>query len=156
MCTICLDMMYQPVTTECGHTFCKQCLLDAFAVKKQCTICREPLGGPSGSLSLPVNIVLQQILERKYPKRVKEREEQVKKYMTIREENSNRMEGLPVVLCDALIYPGMKTIMTVDTRQLRDLVHVLTTQFNNSQATQRKFVAMKQLTDMRGFVLILR
>lgn len=25
-CSICLDLMYLPVTNECGHTFCKHCL----------------------------------------------------------------------------------------------------------------------------------
>ena len=28
-CVICLNLMNQPVTTPCGHTFCKQCLLSA-------------------------------------------------------------------------------------------------------------------------------
>lgn len=42
--------------------------------------------------------------------------------------------------------------MTVDTRQLRDLVHVLTSNHNES----RNFVAVRKYTDMRGFVLNLK
>ena len=25
-CAICWQLMYKPVTTPCGHTFCKKCL----------------------------------------------------------------------------------------------------------------------------------
>lgn len=42
------------------------------------------------------------------------------------EAKRNTIESLPVVICDSYLYPGMKTIMTVDTRQLRDMVHVVT------------------------------
>ena len=65
----------------------------------------------------------------------------------------NTIEGLPVVLCSTFIYPGMKTIMPIDTRQLRDLVHILTTASNPSPDGQKKFIAMRKYTDMRGFVL---
>ena len=64
-CIICLDIMFLPVTTPCGHTYCKQCLLDSLRVKKECIICRKPLIGQE--LNLTTNIVLQKIIEKKYP-----------------------------------------------------------------------------------------
>ena len=42
--------------------------------------------------------------------------------------------------------------MTVDTRQLNDLVHHLTRGGSDS----RNFIAVRKMTDMRGFVLNLR
>ena len=26
LCIICMELMFQPITTNCGHTFCKDCL----------------------------------------------------------------------------------------------------------------------------------
>jgi hypothetical protein len=42
-CAICWMLMYQPVTTPCGHTFCKQCLQDALKLKKECLVCRKAI-----------------------------------------------------------------------------------------------------------------
>ena len=42
--------------------------------------------------------------------------------------------------------------MTVDTRQLKDLVHVLT----RNESRTRNFIAVRKVTDMRGFVLNLK
>ena len=64
VCSICLDLMFQPVTTKCGHTFCRACLKKALGVKRECTICRDPIADDG---SLPVNITLQKIIEKKYP-----------------------------------------------------------------------------------------
>lgn len=73
--------------------------------------------------------------------------------MQERIQNANQIDGLPVVLCDQFIYPGMKTIMNIDTRQLNDLVHVLTTSSNPSSDGEKKFIVMKKYSLMQGFVL---
>ena len=149
-CTICLDILFKPVTTECGHTFCKECLKESLAHRRQCTICREPIF-PDGIITLPVNITLQKIVERKYPDKVREREALRFQKMQESIHNQNKIDGLPVVLCDQFIYPGMKTIMNIDTQQLRDLVHVLTT--SATQNEEKKFILMQKYSQMQGFIL---
>jgi len=42
-CKICYDVLYQPVTTVCGHTFCRECLLRALDYKPECPCCRRTL-----------------------------------------------------------------------------------------------------------------
>lgn len=44
-CSICLSTLQEPVTTECGHTFCKDCLLRTMTElnKKACPYCRTEL-----------------------------------------------------------------------------------------------------------------
>ena len=39
-CILCLKMLYQPVTTPCGHTFCRDCFLRAGDHSNKCPMCR--------------------------------------------------------------------------------------------------------------------
>jgi hypothetical protein len=43
-CTVCLDLLFEPSTTSCGHTFCRPCLLRATAANPSCPLCRKNLG----------------------------------------------------------------------------------------------------------------
>ncbi|OBZ86061.1 LON peptidase N-terminal domain and RING finger protein 1 [Choanephora cucurbitarum] len=44
-CSICLSPLTQPITTQCGHTFCKDCLIHTMTdvSHKACPFCRQPL-----------------------------------------------------------------------------------------------------------------
>lgn len=42
-CKICYDVLYHPVTTVCGHSFCRDCLLRALDYKAECPCCRRTL-----------------------------------------------------------------------------------------------------------------
>jgi len=42
-CSICLCLKVYPVSTKCGHTFCKKCIFEWKARHKQCPICRKKL-----------------------------------------------------------------------------------------------------------------
>lgn len=38
-CPICLDYYVNPVSIGCGHSFCRDCILDALSLKNTCPIC---------------------------------------------------------------------------------------------------------------------
>lgn len=43
-CRVCMRPLYEPFTTECGHTFCYGCLVRWFEkndIKKSCPECRR-------------------------------------------------------------------------------------------------------------------
>jgi E3 ubiquitin-protein ligase UHRF1 len=44
-CIVCQELVYQPITTSCGHNICKSCLVRSFkAGVYNCPNCRHPLG----------------------------------------------------------------------------------------------------------------
>lgn len=66
-CPICHKLFYEPVTTTCGHTFCKECLSRAVDFTQACPYCRATLRLSDGSSLLTgpifaVNTVLRDIL----------------------------------------------------------------------------------------------
>ena len=40
-CGLCFELLYDPITLECGHTFCRNCIHQSFQRKKNCPICRN-------------------------------------------------------------------------------------------------------------------
>lgn len=57
-CSICIDVLKEPVTTTCGHTFCKSCLDRHITCSdQQCPLCKSQLS------EIKVNIVLKEILK---------------------------------------------------------------------------------------------
>lgn len=39
-CTLCMELLYEPVTTPCGHTFCQNCFYRAMDHNNRCPMCR--------------------------------------------------------------------------------------------------------------------
>ena len=68
-CSICLQMLVKPVTLQCGHTFCRHCLL-TYILKKNhlgCGICRfeNVLQHP---LDIRVNVLLDGVARQLNPR----------------------------------------------------------------------------------------
>lgn len=47
-CTLCFSLIYDPVVTECGHVFCRDCLARALDHSNHCPMCRTELSGHIG------------------------------------------------------------------------------------------------------------
>ncbi len=54
-CQLCLDPLGDPITTPCGHTFCRNCLVSAMCYSKTCPLCRTVLPGLGFFLRKPVD-----------------------------------------------------------------------------------------------------
>ena len=68
------DLLNQPVTTPCGHTMCKRCLVETLVRKQECPLCTEKCY----LNELKVNVLLQSLIEKAYPEKAKERAEQLR------------------------------------------------------------------------------
>eukprot|EP01103_Thecamoeba_quadrilineata_P006164 TRINITY_DN1588_c0_g1_i1.p1 TRINITY_DN1588_c0_g1~~TRINITY_DN1588_c0_g1_i1.p1 ORF type:complete len:232 (-),score=41.86 TRINITY_DN1588_c0_g1_i1:417-1112(-) len=39
-CLLCMRLLYEPITTPCGHTFCRECLARSLDLSNRCPMCR--------------------------------------------------------------------------------------------------------------------
>jgi Lon protease-like protein len=42
-CVLCLDTFVDPISTPCGHTYCRNCLIRSLDCSRQCPTCRLPI-----------------------------------------------------------------------------------------------------------------
>ena len=75
-CALCSDILFKPVSLDCGHTYCKGCLINALKIKPKCPLCRTPCFLQESSME--ENVVLKSIVGKKYPDFIKNKEEQDK------------------------------------------------------------------------------
>ncbi|XP_061175304.1 bifunctional apoptosis regulator-like [Saccostrea echinata] len=74
ICGCCSDLLVQPTTLTCGHSFCRLCLAQWFTQsrKRTCPLCQQPyVGSPS------VNITIKNLIEKSYSHKLREREVEV-------------------------------------------------------------------------------
>ena len=75
-CTLCLKVLYQPVTTPCGHSFCRPCLAQSLDHRNRCPLCRTVLLMHPQSLatSVTLNNLVQRVFPQQYAARAAEEE----------------------------------------------------------------------------------
>ncbi|KAL4797149.1 PUA-like domain-containing protein [Aspergillus venezuelensis] len=62
-CQVCYSLIIDPLTTPCGHTFCRGCVAMALAHSNLCPVCRRKLNMSSSVLSERVNRRLSDLIE---------------------------------------------------------------------------------------------
>ncbi|UKJ89757.1 hypothetical protein MACJ_003011 [Theileria orientalis] len=67
-CPICLNLLFKPVTTSCGHNFCKQCIDKTLMVTQNCPICKLQL-----TSDYSPNLLLVQIINERFHDEVNSR-----------------------------------------------------------------------------------
>ncbi|KAK2367745.1 zinc finger (C3HC4-type RING finger) family protein [Trifolium repens] len=73
LCPICLEIYFEPCTTPCGHSFCKECLQSSMymlSTNRKCPLCR---GSISDGLSYCVNVALWNAVQFLFPREVESR-----------------------------------------------------------------------------------
>lgn len=72
-CHVCYNLMLDPVTTPCGHTFCRRCLARVLDHSSQCPMCRRTLSLPPSLDRQPSNVRLAALLSALCPDTVASR-----------------------------------------------------------------------------------
>ncbi|KAF5934001.1 hypothetical protein HYC85_030172 [Camellia sinensis] len=70
-CTLCLKLLYEPVTTPCGHSFCRSCLFQAMDRGNRCPLCRTVLF--ISPRTCAISVTLNNIIEKNFPEEYAER-----------------------------------------------------------------------------------
>ncbi|EPS62991.1 hypothetical protein M569_11797, partial [Genlisea aurea] len=70
-CTLCLKLLYEPVTTPCGHSFCRSCLFQSMDRGNKCPLCRTVLLISPRTCS--ISVTLNSIIEKNFPDEYAER-----------------------------------------------------------------------------------
>lgn len=100
-CSLCMRLFYEPVTTPCGHTFCKSCLERCLDHMPQCPLCKESLKEHLASRKYIVTKLLEtmikHLLEEEYDDRARVQQEETK-------ELSDLMKNVPIFVC-TMAYP---------------------------------------------------
>ncbi|KAF7531689.1 hypothetical protein G7054_g8619 [Neopestalotiopsis clavispora] len=119
-CQICYALFLDPITTSCGHTFCRNCLNRTLTHSEHCPICRRMLSiqphAPSGSA--PSNRRLTKIINGFWADTIAVRAQ------TVRVELQAELSGefdIPIFVC-TLSFPAMPTFLHVFEPRYRRMI----------------------------------
>lgn len=108
-CQICYSLILDPLTTPCGHTFCRECLAGMLHHSDLCPICRRTMYLPSTVKSEPLNERVNRLSQLFYPDQIDARREEVAPRI---EFGLNNGRLLPLFVC-ALAFPTMPTFLHI-------------------------------------------
>ena len=72
-CQVCYSLMVDPLTTPCGHTFCRSCVAMMRSNSDLCPVCRRKVNMASSLESEPLNQRVSALLEILFPDQLAER-----------------------------------------------------------------------------------
>lgn len=70
-CTLCLKLLFEPITTPCGHSFCRSCLFQSMDRGNKCPLCRTVLFISPRTCS--ISVTLNNIIQKNFPEEYAER-----------------------------------------------------------------------------------
>ncbi|KAF7670302.1 hypothetical protein LDENG_00271940 [Lucifuga dentata] len=100
-CSLCMRLFYEPVTTPCGHTFCKNCLERCLDHTPQCPLCKESLKEYLALRKYTVTRVLDAIIKQHLREEYAER---TKSHLEETRELSDLRKNVPIFVC-TMAYP---------------------------------------------------
>lgn len=117
-CNLCLSLLCEPVTIQCGHTFCKLCLMNCQKNRiNLCPICRAPT--KVNASSLPINILVQNLIMKKFSLQYQTRLNEIKI-----EKNDFHKELLLLCTGFRALFPNQTVHMILSQKNSIDLMYL--------------------------------
>ena len=128
-CMICMDLLIEPVTIQCGHTFCKLCLAGCITSLHKCPICRKPIYQLIDNISK--NFLLESLIKEKYPERYNQRLKALQPQLgKFNEDTVTMNNSIPSLILPNSIIPP-QTSKTVFVQALQNQIQVDTIQISS-------------------------
>ncbi|KDQ28944.1 hypothetical protein PLEOSDRAFT_39101 [Pleurotus ostreatus PC15] len=103
-CEICFQLLYEPLTTPCQHTYCTKCLHRSLDHSPSCPLCRQDLPDYAYFQEHPENTMIRTIILQAFPEIYEERK------ATIEAEERDARLDTPIFVCQ-LSFPGIPTFL---------------------------------------------
>lgn len=107
-CLVCYNLMLDPTTTSCGHTFCRRCLGRVMDHSSICPFCRRGLHVPASLQNQSSNTILNSLLNGLCPDLVTARAAALR----AEEQAGDNTFNVPLFIC-TLSLPAMPTFLHV-------------------------------------------
>ncbi|KAG9346779.1 hypothetical protein JZ751_007097 [Albula glossodonta] len=102
-CPLCIRLFYEPVTTPCGHTFCKNCIERSLDHNLRCPLCKQPLHEYLKNRKYNLTVLLQEVMTHLFPQQLEERKQVHEAEIA---ELSNLTKDIPIFVC-TVACPGI-------------------------------------------------
>uniref|UniRef100_A0A8C5M4M8 LON peptidase N-terminal domain and RING finger protein 1 n=1 Tax=Leptobrachium leishanense TaxID=445787 RepID=A0A8C5M4M8_9ANUR len=102
-CSLCIRMFLEPVTTPCGHTFCRECLERCLDHQPYCPLCKQSLKEFLRVGCYSITFLLQELMSTIFPSEMDERKQL---HLSEIAELSNLVRNVPIFVC-TLAFPGI-------------------------------------------------
>ncbi|GLA85631.1 hypothetical protein AtubIFM56815_009872 [Aspergillus tubingensis] len=120
-CQVCYSLILDPLTTSCGHTFCRGCVAMVLNHSDLCPLCRRKLNMASTVRAEPVNRRISDLVEALFPEQV-----------VSRREGSSTEDGVAAtgdgertipLFVSSLSFPTMPTFLHIFEPRYRTMIH---------------------------------
>ncbi|XP_030427563.1 LON peptidase N-terminal domain and RING finger protein 3-like isoform X3 [Gopherus evgoodei] len=102
-CSLCIRMFFEPVTTPCGHSFCKECLERCLDHRPNCPLCKQSLREYLKAGKYNPTVLLVEIMAATFPSQLADRKRVHEAEMA---ELSNLTRNIPIFVC-TMSFPGI-------------------------------------------------
>ncbi|GAA5833041.1 hypothetical protein JCM3766R1_000408 [Sporobolomyces carnicolor] len=105
-CQVCVQLLVEPITSPCGHSFCRNCLARAYDHSSKCPLCRSDLPPLPYFNRERTNLALEGVIETAFPTLAAER------IASIREDELAHLANIPIFVCTTA-WPGIPTFLHI-------------------------------------------
>lgn len=105
-CQVCVQLLIDPITSPCGHSFCRNCLARAYDHSSKCPLCRSDLPPLPYFHRERTNIALKSVIETAFPRLAAERA------ASIKEDELAHLANVPIFICTTA-WPGVPTFLHI-------------------------------------------